>query len=472
GIPTRERNNEERPRVDNPGDPPNDLAGIVPNRRVRDVFKADDKSIEESRKVGFTLSHVVPRGQMLPGKGALILLNDGETDAIILKEDVSLFAQFSGARGMYPTTVIAVMAKWRDLYRQAMYKKQHQATFASNGGGIERPRFDQATEAIFEVIDGLPVFFNAWNSNYMHQAYHLADELGFNLILGETKQAFRLTDKVRAAGKPVVVSLDLPEDKSEKAKKKKEDEEEKKKELTASEKEKAALAERRQTSLKEHYSQAAMLARAGVPIAFSTINAKAKDVPANLRTMVENGLSEDAALAALTTAPAELFGISAYAGTVSPGKLANLVVSTKPYFSEDAQVRYVFVEGTLHEYEVKKEKKKGATSDEATPSNLNIAGVWSYEVEIPGQVQTGIITISGSDGDFSGEIKSDEDDEVTDINGILLNGNILSFTMDMDGGGQSMTLEFELELDGDSYEGEVSVGEFGTFPISGSKIPE
>ncbi|MDX1477879.1 MAG: hypothetical protein R3301_09255, partial [Saprospiraceae bacterium] len=155
-----------------------------------------------------------------------------------------------------------------------------------------------------------------------------------------------------------------------------------------------------------------------------------------------------------------------------PGKMANLVVSTKPIFHEDAQVRYVLVEGALHEYEVKKEKKKSSDGGEGSPATANIVGLWSYEVEIPGQTQTGTLTISGSDGDYSGEIKSDEDDEVSDINGIVLEGNRLSFTMDMDGGGQTMTLEFELEVDGDSYEGEVSVGEFGTFPISGSKIPE
>ncbi|MDX1478806.1 MAG: hypothetical protein R3301_13930, partial [Saprospiraceae bacterium] len=247
GIPARERDrNEERPKVDNPGSPPNDVAGIVPDRSVRDVLKADDKSIEESRKVGFTLSHVVPRGQMLPGKGSLVLLGEGEVDALILKENVSLYAQFSGARGMYPATVIAVMAKWRDLYRQAMYRKEHRETFASNGGGVERPRYDRATEAMFDVIDGLPVYFNAWNSNYMHQAYHLADDLGFNLIIGEAKQGFRLVDKVRAAGKPVVVSLDLPEDKSEKSKKKKDDEEAEEKEMSMAEKERAALVERRQ----------------------------------------------------------------------------------------------------------------------------------------------------------------------------------------------------------------------------------
>ena len=33
-----------------------------------------------------------------------------------------------------------------------------------------------------------------------------------------------------------------------------------------------------------------------------------------------------------------------------------------------------------------------------------------------------------------------------------------------------MELDFELTFDEDSFEGSVSVGEFGTFPISGTRI--
>ena len=80
---------------------------------------------------------------------------------------------------------------------------------------------------------------------------------------------------------------------------------------------------------------------------------------ANLMTMIENGLSEDAALAALTTNPAQLLGIDKMAGTIEAGKMGNVLVSTAPYFTKKSQFKYVFVDGDKYEYEVKDDKKKG-----------------------------------------------------------------------------------------------------------------
>ncbi len=44
-----------------------------------------------------------------------------------------------------------------------------------------------------------------------------------------------------------------------------------------------------------------------------------------VRKAVQRGLPRDAALAAMTTVPAELLGIEEHAGRVQVGKLANLV---------------------------------------------------------------------------------------------------------------------------------------------------
>ena len=58
-------------------------------------------------------------------------------------------------------------------------------------------------------------------------------------------------------------------------------------------------------------------------------------------------------LAALTTVPAELLGLSRSLGTVERGKIANLFITDGPLFEEDTKVRRVFVDGISHEIEVK-----------------------------------------------------------------------------------------------------------------------
>ena len=84
-------------------------AGIEPNLSVRDKLDPEHGSIEALRNQGFTAAHAVPRGRMLPGGGAVVLLHGDSADDMILAADVSMFAQFQGGRGVYPGTPMAKM---------------------------------------------------------------------------------------------------------------------------------------------------------------------------------------------------------------------------------------------------------------------------------------------------------------------------------------------------------------------------
>lgn len=184
--------------------------------------------------------------------------------------------------------------------------------------------------------------------------------------------------------------------------------------------------------------------------------------------MIENGLSPDTVLAALTTIPAKMLGVDKYLGTVTAGKMANLVVSTGRYFAEKSQVRYVFVEGVMYEYEVKEKKDKPKSGGKPAL----ITGNWSFEVEIPGDTQTGTFTISGDDGDYKGTLTSDDDDEISELYAIAVDGTLWTFSMDMESDGGSMTIEFELTVEDDSFTGEASAGEAGSFPMTGERDPK
>jgi len=227
GIPTRDKNSNTngnagspKPKIDR-GNPPNDVAGIRPEQSVRDLFKSSERSVTSMRKLGFTASHVVPRDGMLPGKGSLVLLGDGEADELILKEDISLFLQLAPARRVYPGTVIGVMSKWRELYRQAEYMKKHKGTFERESDGIGRPQYDRATEALFPVVSGdIPVYFKTPNALDAHKAFMLQDELGFEMTMVELQEGWRLTDEIAHKNTPILISLDLPEDQGEKGKSK------------------------------------------------------------------------------------------------------------------------------------------------------------------------------------------------------------------------------------------------------------
>ena len=466
GVP-KPKPDENRPRVKRPGDPPNDVAGIQPERPVAEVLDATDKSITEMRQLGFTAAHVVPRGRMLPGQGALVLLAGDSGEEMILRPSTSLFAQFRGANRVYPATTMAIMAKFRELYRGAEQGQKRMTAYDTKPRGTARPVRDKVTEAFYPVLDKeQPVFFYVDGIKETHRALSLSRELGFPLALAGVGRGQLMADRLRAANVPLFLRLELPDAKDAKPVKTDNDKKDPNAETTATpgEESKMALEARRATAMEEFEAQAGALAKAGMTFGFSSGDVKAKDVRANLGRMIKAGLTEDQALAALTTAPAKMLGVSDVLGTVEQGKLANLVITDKPYFEEGSNVRYVFVEGAPTEYEVKKKKKKKPGDPTAV---VKPAGTWAVEIDIPGQDGSGTLELTGEPDDLSGTLTVQG--EPVSISDASVSGDNLTFSTKVDAGGQSLTLNFDLTITGDAFEGSVSVGAFGTFDVEGSR---
>lgn len=494
---------KDSPKVKNPGSPPNGAAGITPQHTAAEMISTKEKSIKDLRTAGITISHVVPNGKMLPGQGAVVLLSGDSPEDMLLRSDMSMYAQFKGAGRMYPATIIGVMAKFRELYRGATYAKKHSAQFATNPTGLKRPNHDKELNAFFPVIDKQQkIFFKADKGLTIQRALTLQKELGFPIVLTDVKQATQAIKKIKTAQADILLSFDLPKEEKEEEEDKKDDEKKEKKdtkkgdkmaeakekvadkaETTKKEAEKKAtkkkkkkkkekvdpekekLEARKKKAIEEYVGQAAMLEKNNIPFSLSFLSGKAKDLHTNLRRMIEAGLSEKAALESLTTNPAKLLGISNVCGSLEKGKLANIVMTDKPYFEEKSKITYVFVEGTPYKSEVKK-KKKTSTDD----ASADIAGEWSYEMDIPMPDNTGIIKIEKTEDTYTVSIASVDD--LTDfevIEDVELDGDNLVFDFDIDNGGFQMNIGMDLTFDGDSFEGTTTAGDFGTFDMRGTR---
>ena len=348
--------------------PPPDVAGVQPDRAAHDLIKTDDKSIEDLRKAGFTVAHVVPQGNLLPGTGALILLAGDDSNDMVLRRDVSMFAQIKGASRVYPSTPMGVMAKMRQLYKESSRRKQLEDRFKANPSGAQRPDFDPVHYAFFPVIDGdMPIFMHTTSALDIYRALRLQTELGFPLVLGGLTEGFESIDLLLDANIPLFATLKLPE------KPKKSDDSTRTKadiasydpslhvtDHTATTLERENLELRREIFYKEYVSTPASFYAAGLNFGFSSKDVKPADIHKNLRIMIENGLPEDVALAALTTNAARALGLSRSMGTVEQGKMANLVVTSGPLFEEDSHIKFVFVDGHKFEYKNEEKEKKSA----------------------------------------------------------------------------------------------------------------
>ncbi len=457
--------------------PPYDKAGITPATNVVDGIKQEDKSIEEFRKLGFTAAVTAPHNGMMPGRSAIIILSDSDPQAKVLKEDFSLYSQLDGASGMYPNTVIGVMAKYREMYRKAVQGFDYQKRYSASSAGMVRPVRDLTIESLYPVVNReVPVSFRAEGVKDIMRVLTLKNELGFNLHLVEVQQGWDVINEIKKSGAAVFFSLDLPDLKDDEKKEDKEAKSEKKeladkpeepKEKTAADLEKEALEMRQKEMQAKYYTQLAAYQSAGVKFGFSTLEASSKDFKKVLSGIIKNGLSEDNALAALTTNPASTLGVSSTMGSIDVGKMANLIVTDKPYFEEKSNVRYVFVDGKMNEYEVKKEKKKKNGDEPIDPK-----GTWQFEYSSEGgDTYSGNLKIEGEAGSHTGTLFLSFNGSTSDLTSIEVDGTSLNVAAMVSAGDQSVEVTISVEVDGDTMSGSLSAGAFGTYELEGSRDP-
>ena len=500
----KEEDKKDQPRVKFQSHPPNAVVGITPEKHAHAMVDAKNESIKALKSNGFAIANVAPRGSMLPGQSSLMLLSGDSNEDMILKEGTGMYMQLKGTRGFYPTTIIGVMAKWRDLYRQATYLDKHQQATRSSQGPFKRAKADKALTSLIPVTKKQqPLFMRAEKAKDIHKAIALQNDLGYNLILAEVKQAGPALEKIKANNIPVLISAKLPKEEKKKGKKKGDKEKGDKEKMKKGDKkgkkemdemkemskdkmkekgikkgmkdkekeddpETKALKARKMKSYKEYLGQASMLEEAGIKFGISMLDSKPSTIKKSLNRMIKAGLSKEAALAALTTNPAQMLGISDKTGTIGNGKMANLFLSDGPYWDEDSNIKYLFVEGEMTEFEVKEKKKGDGEIDKASMSLVK--GKWSYEVETPMGTFDGSVVITG-DEDLEIKIySSEEPDDPLDGREISFSDSVLSYVMDVDMGSASIPATTKVTIDGDSFSGTVTMEGMGSMPITGSKV--
>jgi imidazolonepropionase-like amidohydrolase len=439
--------------------PSDEIAGITPWRSAVDQFAMDSK-VEDLRKSGFTLIQVVPDGGMIAGKSAVMILGN-EASANLIKENTALAASFRGSRGMYPGTAAGVMAKFRDVYKNAELTKINSDKFASTPG-VKRPAINDTYAGMKDVISkATPVMFSASSELEIRRVLKLQKELGFNLILTDLENYEGVINEIKASGAGVLIKAEVPDDKAIKAQKE---------DASADVK---AQYDRVKEAYDKSIAQAGKLEAAGIPFAFTTAGVKTGDIGKSLKTMIDNGLSETAALAALTTNPAAMIGLSREAGTIEKGKMANLVLTTDSLFSEDSQIKHVIADGYIFDYETKA-KKKASEAGNATGA-VKIAGNWDYTTESPAGSGSGIVAIQKEGNDFGGTITYDDPSgsgkATAPIKDVKLDGNSLSFAFEVNAQGMSIVVEISGKVEGNSMEGIMAVGQFGSFPFEATLSP-
>jgi len=315
-------------------------AKVTPERKAADYLNLDRKSTRKLRDLGFTSALVVPGRGIFRGSSALINLQESDVATMVLAPSVAQHIAFDINRrddGGYPTSLMGCIALIRQSFLDASWYQAAQDTYRKNPGTTERPETNASLAALAEQTQRKqPTVFEADDELELLRALRISDEFKLKPFLYGNGYEYRVRKALAATKTPIILPLDFPK---------------------APEIEKPEQALEYELDELQHWDRApsnpARLVEAGIPIAFTAekLEKPEKEFWSRLRLAVRRGLSEDAALAALTTTPAEMFGVTDRLGTITPGRMANLVVASGDLFTGEAKVLTTWVDGSDYDTE-------------------------------------------------------------------------------------------------------------------------
>jgi imidazolonepropionase-like amidohydrolase len=324
---------------------------IRPETEAKTIFANDEKKADELRKAGFGSVNVVNRDGIVRGTSAAVTLSDERENQNILKDETA--ANFSFNKGTskndYPTSLMGSIALLRQTYYDGQwYAKQKEESNLS----LEAFNKQQVLPQIFEV-DG-------WQN--ILRADKIGKEFSKQYIFKSSGDEYQRIPEVKATGASLIVPIAFAK---------------------AFDVEDPADARNvTLTQLKDWElapTNPAALEKAGIRFAITANGLEnVKDFWTNIRTAIEQGLTEKQALLATTEIPATMLGIADKVGTIEKGKLANFLITSDKLFNSSNIVFENWVQGKRFVV------NKINTADLRGTYSLNVDGLSALVLKISG----------------------------------------------------------------------------------------
>jgi len=373
----------------------NDL--VHPEWVASDYYSYEESKVDDLHSQGFTQIHAVADEGIFRGQSSII---DLDVKASITAPAVSQVMDYKVREPgsiEYPRALLGTIAVMRQTLYDAEWYAESQAIYAKYPDKNEPITENIALDILGKARSNqVPFFIRTEHETAATRAIGYAKEFDLKLwLLGSGYEYRRLSD-IAQANPFIVLPLNFPG----------------KPDITNPER-----ALQYTTEQLKHWDMAPdnaqKLVESGLSIAFTTAGLKSPNqFRKNLIMSVQRGLSEKAALAALTTNPAERFGISKTHGKIKAGYHANFVVVDGSYFDESNAIKSVWVRGIKYDIE--------------SESEYLLPGEWDFSLNgISGQLK-----IKGKPSKLSGNITIGT--STVDMKNLNIDGNRLTWSAQLD----------------------------------------
>ncbi|HEY0652766.1 MAG TPA: amidohydrolase family protein [Chryseosolibacter sp.] len=327
-------------------------------------FNLNPKAAEEFRNAGFGSVLTFRADGIARGTSAFVTLAESRDNKSLLKSQAA--AHYSFNRGTstqnYPRSMMGYIALLRQTYLDAEWY----------GAQNPRPFSDQSLEAWIQT-QKLPQIFEANEWHNVLRADKVGDEFGVQYIIKGGGDEYKRIDDIKATNAALIVPVNFPEAY---------DVEDPLDAINVS------LADMKHWELAP--SNLAKLEKSGIVFAITASGLKSpNDFLASIRKAIGAGLSEAAALQALTSTPAKLLKVEDQVGTLKRGLLANFIITSGKLFDEKTILHQNWVQGQQFVIKALDIQDANATY------NLTVNG------------QSGKLEITGDSGSPKGKITFD-----------------------------------------------------------------
>lgn len=288
-----------------------EIGEIQPDLRAIAAINPHSELVAVTRANGITAALVAPQGGLVAGQSAVVRLDGWVPSEMAVRDVFALHVHIPPRRPKEEDTKESEDRRLKDL-REA-FREARLAAAAGPGG--KDPRRD----AFRPYLAGeRPVVFHAQAAEEIREALEVASEFGLKPIIAGGREAWKVADLLAEKKVPVILGgvMQLP--------------------------------------LKDHdpydsaFANAARLAKAGVRFAISaaeTFSGNPRNTPYHAAWAAAYGLDREEALRAVTVYPAMILGVSERMGSLTPGKDADLIVTTGDPLEVVTDVVAVFIRG-------------------------------------------------------------------------------------------------------------------------------
>jgi imidazolonepropionase-like amidohydrolase len=302
------------------------------NVHVNVAINASSTHIPVTRVNGITTALTAPQGGQIAGQSALINLAGWNYKEMTLKTPVAMHINWPGGRGgggggfggfQNPRSLPEIRREQdrqvENLKKILLEAKAYGDAKDARAKDSSLPKLDVdlKKEALIPVIRGqVPVVIEVDLARDIRKAVEFADEMKLKIIISGGVEGHKVADLLKTKNIPVIVGpiLRFPVNEDD--------------------------------PYDAPFTNASLLAKAGVKIAFQTgDSAYSRNLPYHAGMAAAFGLPKEEALKALTIYPAEIWGVADKLGSIEQGKVANLIVTDGDPLEILTQVKYLFIAG-------------------------------------------------------------------------------------------------------------------------------